>query len=108
MSPDIENDKVRQNILKYTGYLIANFKELNPNKSILRFIGPTDHNTLEYSRKYEVDGVIHSSCWGWPGLAPAKISRRYSHQVAPILLDIANCGINNLPPGLKEVVKFNS
>lgn len=31
MSPDIENDKVRQNILKYTGYLIANFKELNPN-----------------------------------------------------------------------------
>lgn len=37
------------------------FKELNPNKSILRFVGPTDHDTLEYSRKYETDGVICES-----------------------------------------------
>ena len=46
---------------------------------------------------YLVEGVIHASCWGWPGLNPENISRRYSIQVKPILEDIANYGVDHLP-----------
>ncbi|WMW24682.1 ParB/RepB/Spo0J family partition protein [Methanolobus sediminis] len=31
MSTEVENDKVRQNILKYTSYLINNLKDINPD-----------------------------------------------------------------------------
>jgi len=52
---------------------------------------------------YKVDGVLHVSCWGWPGLDPVGISRRYSIQVAPILLEIADRGLDNLPEYIKSV-----
>ena len=51
---------------------------------------------------YVVDGVIHASCWAWPGLDPVNISKRYSIQVAPILKEIADKGIDNLPQYIKE------
>lgn len=45
-----------------------------------------------------VDGIYHTSCWGWPGLEPKEIAKRYSLQVAPILRDIANKGLDKCPP----------
>lgn len=50
----------------------------------------TMHPTYLDNISYEVDGVIHTSCWSWPGLDPVNISRRYSIQVAPILKEIAD------------------
>ncbi|MFC1666470.1 hypothetical protein ACFL0P_01170 [Candidatus Omnitrophota bacterium] len=55
---------------------------------------------------YVVDGVIHTSCWGWPGLDPVNISRRYSMQVTPLLKDIADRGLSNLPKHIKQAVHF--
>lgn len=57
----------------------------------------TMHPTYLDDISYEVDGVIHSSCWGWSGLDPVNISKRYSIQVAPIVKEIAQKGLNNLP-----------
>ncbi|MFC1508120.1 hypothetical protein ACFL60_00350 [Candidatus Omnitrophota bacterium] len=53
----------------------------------------TMHPTYLDDISYVVDGVIHSSCWGWPGLDPVNISRRYSMQIAPILKEIADKGL---------------
>ena len=62
----------------------------------------TMHPTYLDNISYEVDGIIHSSCWGWPGLDPVGISRRYSIQVAPILKEIADKGLDNLPDYIKK------
>lgn len=62
----------------------------------------TMHPTYLDNISYEVDGVIHASCWSWPGLDPANVSRRYSIQVAPILKEIANSGLDNLPEYIKR------
>lgn len=53
---------------------------------------------------YEVDGIIHASCWAWPGLDPVDVSRRYSMQVAPVLKEIADKGVRGLPGYIKKAV----
>jgi len=57
----------------------------------------TMHPTYLDDISYVVDGVIHTSCWSWPGLDPVGISQRYSKQIAPILKEIADKGFGNLP-----------
>lgn len=54
----------------------------------------TMHPTTLDNLHYEVDGIFHTSCWGWPGLEPEKTARRYSLQLAPILKDLADHGID--------------
>ena len=65
----------------------------------------TMHPTYLDRISYVVDGIIHASCWSWPGLDPVNISRRYSMQVAPILKDIADKGLNNLPKYIKQATR---
>jgi len=69
---------------------------------------PPGHSPVETMRpthlddiSYEVDGIIHASCWGWPGLDPAGISKRYSMQVAPIVKEIVDNDLDNLPEYIK-------
>ncbi|MFC1623946.1 hypothetical protein ACFL28_01315 [Candidatus Omnitrophota bacterium] len=62
----------------------------------------TMHPTYLDEISYIVDGVIHTSCWSWPGLDPVDISRRYSMQVAPILKEILDKGLDNLPGYIKQ------
>ena len=50
----------------------------------------TMHPTSLDDIAYEADGIIHTSCWAWPGLDPVNISRRYSIQVAPIVKEYAD------------------
>ena len=57
---------------------------------------------------YEVDGIIHASCWGWPGLDPVNISRRYSIQVTPIIKEIAHYGLDTLPEYIKKAAYLPS
>ncbi|MBU4311429.1 MAG: hypothetical protein KJ706_01765 [Candidatus Omnitrophica bacterium] len=66
----------------------------------------TTHPTYLGDISYEVDGIIHASCWGWPGLDPVGISRRYSIQIAPILKEIADRGLDNLPEYVEKAT-FN-
>jgi len=64
----------------------------------------TMHSTTLDNISYVVDGVIHTSCWAWPGLDPVNISQRYSIQVAPILKEIADKGLNNLPEYISQAM----
>ncbi len=78
--------------------LISNVKGHSPVETMR----PTTLDDIAY----EVDGVIHSSCWGWPGLDPLNISRRYSIQVMPIIKEIAQCGLDALPEYIKKATYF--
>ncbi len=72
---------------------------------------PEGQSPIETSRPtslsdiaYKVDGIIHTSCWGWPGLDPVNITKRYSLQIAPIIKKIADRGLDNLPKYIKAVM----
>jgi alanine dehydrogenase len=64
----------------------------------------TMHPTTLDNISYVVDGVIHAACWAWPGLDPVGISKRYSVQIAPILLEIADKGIDDVSEYIKKAV----
>lgn len=68
----------------------------------------TMHPTYLDSLHYMVDGIYHTSCWGWPGLEPEKIAKRYSIQIKPILEDLADNGIDHCSDAIKAaVINFN-
>lgn len=71
-----------------------------PGQSPIETMHPTTLDNISYV----VDDVIHTSCWAWPGLDPVNISQRYSIQVAPILKEIADKGLNNLPEYISQAV----
>ena len=64
----------------------------------------TMHPTRLEDISFVIDGVIHTSCWGWPGLDPEGISKRYSIQVAPILLEIADGLLDSLPDYILKIL----
>ncbi|MFQ5952312.1 MAG: hypothetical protein ACE5JK_02790 [Candidatus Omnitrophota bacterium] len=76
--------------------LISNIEGHSP----VQTLRPTTLDNIAY----KVDGVIHASCWGWPGLDPVNISRRYGIQVAPIIKEIARKGLDNLPEYVKRAM----
>jgi len=86
-------------------------KLFNPGAMILDLIAnPEGQSPIETMKPgtlenlvFEVKGVKHVSCWGWPGLDPVGISKRYSIQIAPILLEIADNGLKKLPGYIKKV-----
>jgi len=65
----------------------------------------TMHPTNIDNISFVVDDIIHTSCWGWPGLDPEGISKRYSILVAPILLEIADGLLNSLPDYILKVIE---
>jgi len=64
----------------------------------------TMHPTYMDDPYYIVDGVYHTSLWGWPAMEPETIARRYSIQIAPIIKEIADKGIDNVPEPIKKAV----
>lgn len=57
--------------------------------------------TLE-NISYKVDGVIHAACWGWPGLDPANISKRYSIQIRPVIRHLIDSGFAKMPAYIRD------
>ncbi|MBU1863424.1 MAG: hypothetical protein KKH94_07185, partial [Candidatus Omnitrophica bacterium] len=72
------------------GSVIVDLVSNPENHAPVETMYPTTLDNLHYM----VDGIYHTSCWGWPGLEPKKIATRYSLQLVPILRDIANKGID--------------
>jgi len=69
----------------------------------------TMHPTTLDNLHYEVDGIYHTSCWGWPGLEPKTIAKRYSLQLKSILEDLADNGIYQCSPLIKAaILDFNN
>ncbi|OIO04745.1 MAG: hypothetical protein COX65_03580 [Elusimicrobia bacterium CG_4_10_14_0_2_um_filter_56_8] len=53
---------------------------------------------------YKMNGVIHAACWGWSGLDPVNVTRRYSIQIAPVLSDIVKSAPDHLPEYIKQAM----
>ncbi len=75
------------------GAVILDLISNPPGQSPIETMHPTTLGDISYV----IDDVVHAACWGWPGLDPVNISRRYSMQVEPVLKEIADCGVANLP-----------
>lgn len=53
---------------------------------------------------YEVDGVVHMGIYGYPALVPYSSSERYSRQLLPIILEIAEKGLDEAGPAIRRAV----
>ncbi len=53
---------------------------------------------------YMVQGIYHTSLWGWPGMEPETITKRYSMQIGPILKNIADKGLDDCFDFIKRAV----
>ncbi len=51
---------------------------------------------------YMVDGIYHAAMWGWPGMEPETITKRYSMQLGPILKEIADKGLDRCADYIKR------
>ena len=75
----------------------------NPqNHAPVETMRPTTLDNLHYA----VDGIYHTSCWGWPGLEPKTIAKRYSLQLKPILEDLADNGIDQCSHLTKAAILY--
>ncbi|MFH1683324.1 MAG: hypothetical protein ABIA67_00430 [Candidatus Margulisiibacteriota bacterium] len=99
---DIEQPFVTRKMLKL----------LKPGSVIVDLVSnPERHAPVETMRPtslkdpyYIVDGIYHTSLWGWPAMDPIKISKRYSLQVAPLVKAIAARGLDHAPESIKKAV----
>lgn len=53
---------------------------------------------------YEVDGVVHMCIYGYPALVPYSSSERYSRQLLPIILEIAEKGLEGAGPHIRRAI----
>ena len=85
-------------------------KLLNPGAIILDlavdYPGPieTCRPTLLNKPCYYIDGIKHICIFGYPGLAPVSSSRRYSRQVYPLILEIAENGLEYAPEHIRNAI----
>lgn len=87
-------------------------KLFKPGSVIVDLVSnPENHAPVETMRPttldnlyYMVDGIYHTSCWGWPGLEPKKIAKRYGLQLKPILKDLADNGIDKCNDLIKAAI----
>ena len=93
---------ITQEMLKLfvPGSVILDLISNPPGQSPIETMHPTSLDNISFI----VDDVIHTSCWGWPGLDPEGISKRYSIQIAPILLEIADGLLDSLPDYILKVI----
>ena len=87
------------------GSVIVDLVSNPPNHAPVETMHPTTLDNLHYM----VDGIYHTSCWGWPGLEPEKVAKRYSLQIKPILEDFADNGVDHCGDFIKAtILNFNN
>lgn len=82
------------------GSVIVDLVSNPENHAPVETMRPTTLDNLHYM----VDGIYHTSCWGWPGLEPKKIAKRYGLQLKPILKDLADNGIDKCNDLIKAAI----
>jgi alanine dehydrogenase len=112
---DAVNRPYRREVEKEPPFVTREMLKLfKPGSVIVDLVSnPENHAPVETMRPttlddlyYVVDGIYHTSCWGWPGLEPKTVAARYSKQLAPILRDLANYGIAKCDKLIKAAI-FN-
>lgn len=91
---------VKRKMLKLfkPGAVIVDLPANPAGKSPIETVHPTTLANISYT----VDGVVHTACWGWLGLDPVNISKRYSIQVSSVLAQIVKKGLDDLPDFIKR------
>ena len=64
----------------------------------------TCHPTDMREPTYEVDGVVHMGIYGYPALVPYSSSERYSRQLLPIILEIAQKGLSQAGAHIQKAI----
>jgi len=87
-------------------------KLLKPGSVLVDLVSNPEHHAPIETMKptflkdpyYLVDGIYHTSLWGWPAMDPVVISKRYSLQVGPLVKAIADKGLDHAPVSIKKAV----
>ena len=112
---DAINRPYRREVEKEPAFVTREMlKLLKPGSVIIDLISnPENHGIVETMHPtflddpyYIVDGIYHSSLWGWPGLDPEAVTRRYSIQLRPILRNLANKGLEKCDTFIKNAAVF--
>ena len=84
-----------RNDLKYMkeGAILVDLVVNPRGKSPIETCMPTYQDAMHY----EVDGITHTCCWGWPGLTPKKTCQAYSAILPEIIADFASRGLDGRP-----------
>ncbi len=53
---------------------------------------------------YYVNGIKHICIYGYPGLVPISSTQRYSKQICPLVIDIANNGLKNCDISIRKAI----
>ncbi len=64
----------------------------------------TCHPTQLNKPYYYVNGVKHIAIYGYPGLAPISSVQRYSKQICPFIIDIANNGLKKCNISIRKAI----
>lgn len=64
----------------------------------------TCHPTQLNEPHFSVSGVRHVCVFGYPGLVPVSSARRYSEQICPLVIDIANNGIKKCNISIRRAI----
>lgn len=112
---DAVNRPYRREVSKEPPFVTRKMLKLfKPGSVIVDLVSnPENHAPVESMRPttlddlhYMVDGIYHTACWGWPGLEPKKIAKRYSLQLIPFLKDLADNGIDKCDSLTKRAILY--
>ncbi len=112
---DAINRPYRREVEKEPPFITREMLKLFKSGSVIVDLvsNPENHAPVETMRPttldnlhYVVNGIYHTSCWGWPGLEPRPIAKRYSLQLAPIIKDIADNGIDKCNSFTKVAISY--
>jgi len=112
---DAVNRPYRREVSKEPPFVTRGMlKFFKPGSVIVDLVSnPRNHAPIETMRPttlddlhYLVNGIYHTSCWGWPGLEPKRIAKRYSLQLMPILKDLADNGIDKCDNLTKKAILY--
>ena len=104
---DAVNRPFRRNVKKEPAFVTRKMLKLLKKGSVVVDLvsNPVGHAPVATMKPtylnnpyYIVDGIYHTAMWGWPAMEPETITKRYSIQIAPILKEIADKGLNNGTP----------
>ncbi|MFC1571525.1 hypothetical protein ACFL31_03150 [Candidatus Margulisiibacteriota bacterium] len=111
---DALNRPYRRDVKKEPPFVTRKMLKLLKKGSVIVDLvcNPENHAPVETMRPttladpyYMVDGIYHASMWGWPGMEPETITKRYSMQLAPIVKEIADKGLDDCSDYIKIAVK---
>ncbi|MBU0502238.1 MAG: hypothetical protein ABIH69_02585 [bacterium] len=110
---DAVNRPYRRQVKKEPAFVTREMlKLLKPGSVIVDLVSnPPGHAPVETMRPttlkdpyFVLDGIYHTSLWGWPAMDPGNVSKRYSMQIAPLVKALAARGLDGAPLSIKNAV----